>query len=34
MLFAVHEAERVGPKLMAKILKDAGITAEAFRRLI
>jgi len=34
MLFAVHEAERVGPKLMAKILKDAGIAAEAFRRLI
>jgi predicted RNA binding protein YcfA (HicA-like mRNA interferase family) len=33
MLFAVHEAERVGPKLLAKILKDSHITPEQFRRL-
>jgi predicted RNA binding protein YcfA (HicA-like mRNA interferase family) len=34
MLFAIHDAERVGPKLLAKILKDAGIAPEAFRRLV
>jgi predicted RNA binding protein YcfA (HicA-like mRNA interferase family) len=33
-LFAVHDAERVGPKLLAKILKDAEITDREFRRLL
>ncbi|MBI3769410.1 MAG: type II toxin-antitoxin system HicA family toxin [Deltaproteobacteria bacterium] len=34
MLFAVHETERVGPKRLATILKDAHITPEQLRRLI
>ena len=34
LLFAVHDAERIGPKLLAKILKDAGITRDTFRRLL
>jgi hypothetical protein len=33
LLFAVHDRERIGPKLLAKILRDARISAEAFRRL-
>jgi predicted RNA binding protein YcfA (HicA-like mRNA interferase family) len=33
LIFALHDGERVGPKLLAKILKDAGIGAEEFRRL-
>ena len=34
LVFAVHESRRVGPKLLAKILKDAGIAADEFRKLI
>lgn len=34
LLFAVHESERVGPKLLMKILKDARITQEQFRLLL
>jgi len=34
MLFAAHDAERIGPKLLAKILKDARITSQQFRRLM
>jgi predicted RNA binding protein YcfA (HicA-like mRNA interferase family) len=34
LIFAVHEAERVGPKLLAKILKDARISHEKFRSLV
>jgi len=34
LLFALHEAERVGPKLLAKMLKDARIPPDAFRRLL
>lgn len=34
MIFAVHEAERIGPKLLAKMLKDARIRPEDFRRLL
>jgi predicted RNA binding protein YcfA (HicA-like mRNA interferase family) len=34
LTFALHEAERVGPKLLAKILKDARISPEEFRRLV
>jgi hypothetical protein len=33
LVFALHDADRVGPKLLAKILKDARITADEFRRL-
>ncbi|TMA82814.1 MAG: addiction module toxin, HicA family [Deltaproteobacteria bacterium] len=34
MLFAAHDAERIGPKLLGKILKDARITSRQFRRLL
>ena len=34
LVFAVHEGETVGPKLLAKILKDAKLTADAFLRLM
>jgi len=34
LIFAVHDAERVGPRLLAKILRDAGISREQFRRLM
>jgi hypothetical protein len=34
MLFALHDGERVGPKVLAKLLKDAGIAADEFRRLL
>lgn len=34
LLFAVHEGERVGPRLLARILKDARIPREQFRRLL
>ena len=34
LLFAVHDAERVGPRLLTKILKDARISPEQFRRLV
>jgi predicted RNA binding protein YcfA (HicA-like mRNA interferase family) len=34
LIFAVHDAERVGPKLLAKILRDARISRDQFRRLI
>jgi predicted RNA binding protein YcfA (HicA-like mRNA interferase family) len=33
LVFALHDAERVGPKLLAKILKDARMTPDEFRRL-
>jgi len=32
-MFAVHDADRVGPKLLAKILKDAGISPDEFTKL-
>jgi len=32
-MFAVHDTERVGPKLLAKILKDAGIQPADFNKL-
>ena len=28
MLFTFHDRETVGPRMLARILKDAGITAE------
>jgi len=34
LVFAVHERERVGPKLLAKILRDARIPNAQFRRLL
>jgi len=34
LVFAVHERERVGPKLLTKILKDARISHDDFRRLL
>lgn len=34
LLFAAHEGERVGPKLLAKILKDARIAPDEFRKLV
>jgi len=34
LTFALHDAERVGPKLLAKLLKDASISADEFRRLV
>jgi predicted RNA binding protein YcfA (HicA-like mRNA interferase family) len=34
LLFAVHDRERIGPKLLAKILRDARISGEDFRRLL
>jgi predicted RNA binding protein YcfA (HicA-like mRNA interferase family) len=34
LVFAVHERERIGPKLLAKILKDARISHDDFRRLL
>ena len=34
LLFAVHESERMGPKLLVKILKDARISQEQFRQLL
>jgi predicted RNA binding protein YcfA (HicA-like mRNA interferase family) len=34
LVFAVHDRERVGPKLLAKILRDAHVSQEEFRRLI
>jgi len=34
MVFALHHAERVGPKLLAKILKDARMRPEEFRNLL
>ena len=34
IVFALHQAERVGPKLLAKILKDAKIRREDFRKLL
>jgi predicted RNA binding protein YcfA (HicA-like mRNA interferase family) len=34
LVFALHEGERVGPKLLAKILKDARISPSDFRRLL
>jgi predicted RNA binding protein YcfA (HicA-like mRNA interferase family) len=33
LIFALHDDERIGPKLLAKILKDARISLEDFRRL-
>lgn len=33
LLFAVHDGDRVGPKLLAKILKDAGISHVELRQL-
>ena len=34
MVFALHHAERVGPKLLAKLLKDAKMRPEEFRHLL
>jgi predicted RNA binding protein YcfA (HicA-like mRNA interferase family) len=34
LVFAAHDGERIGPKLLARILKDAEITPEQFRRLV
>lgn len=34
LVFAIHEGERVGPKLLARILRDARIPREQFRRLL
>jgi predicted RNA binding protein YcfA (HicA-like mRNA interferase family) len=34
LLFAVHDAERVGPKLLSKLLKDARIGPGEFRTLV
>jgi predicted RNA binding protein YcfA (HicA-like mRNA interferase family) len=34
LTFALHDAERVGPRLLAKILKDARLRPEEFRRLL
>jgi predicted RNA binding protein YcfA (HicA-like mRNA interferase family) len=34
LVFALHHAERVGPKLLAKMLKDAKIRPEDFRKLL
>jgi len=34
LLFALHDAERVGPKLLSKILKDARLRSDEFRRLL
>ncbi len=33
LLFAVHDTESVGPKLLSRILKDAGLTLDDFERL-
>ena len=32
LLFAVHERERIGPRLLTKILKDARVSPDEFRR--
>jgi predicted RNA binding protein YcfA (HicA-like mRNA interferase family) len=34
LLFAFHEGERLGPKILAKMLKDAGISQDEFRKLL
>jgi hypothetical protein len=34
LIFAFHEAERIGPNLLATMLKDARISPENFRRLV
>jgi len=34
LLFSLHDAERGGPKLLSKILKDAHLRSEEFRRLL
>ncbi len=33
LLFAIHDRESVGPKLLSRILKDAGLTLDVFERL-
>ena len=33
IVFALHQGERVGPKLLAKMLKDAKIEQADFRKL-
>ncbi len=33
LLFAIHDRESVGPKLLSRILKEAGLTLEEFERL-
>lgn len=34
LVFAVHDRERVGPKLLAKILRDARLSHDEFKRLL
>jgi predicted RNA binding protein YcfA (HicA-like mRNA interferase family) len=34
LVFAVHDRERVGPKLLAKILRDARLSHHEFKRLL
>ena len=34
LLFAFHDRETIGPRLLAKILKDADIPIEEIRRFI
>lgn len=33
LMFAIHDRESVGPKLLARILKDAGLSLADFDRL-
>lgn len=34
LVFAVHDRERVGPKLLTRILRDARVSHDQFRRLL
>jgi predicted RNA binding protein YcfA (HicA-like mRNA interferase family) len=34
LLFAHHESERLGPKILAKILRDAGLNPEELRAVL
>lgn len=32
LLFAFHDGEEIGPRMLAKVLKDARISPEAFQK--